>query len=245
MTIGTRGRVVGASVEIDALRRRIERCRACPRLVRWREASAREGESKRGGHYWARPVGGFGDPSAGLVLVGLAPAAQGANRTGRVFTGDRSAEFLVSALHRNGFANQPSSVSRDDGLELKGAFMTAAVRCVPPDNKPSPAEFLRCRPYLVEELQLLRGARVVLALGAGAWDQVRRASPSAYGAALPKEKFRHGLRVELPAGAPVLWASYHPSPRNVQTKLLSSEMLDVLLRGVRRDLDAVGGRVNP
>lgn len=227
--------------DLDLLARRIERCRRCARLVAWRERSAAEGELRRGEKYWARPIAGFGDPHARLVLVGLAPAAQGANRTGRVFTGDRSAAFLMAALHRHGFANQPTSTDREDGLELRDAFMTAAVRCVPPDNKPLPGEFARCRPYLEEELHLLPRAKVLLALGAGAWTQVLRACPGAYSTPPPRLPFHHGARLALPEGGPVLMASYHPSPRNVQTGLFSSQMMDGVLLAVRRELDGGGG----
>ncbi|MDE1819386.1 MAG: uracil-DNA glycosylase [Euryarchaeota archaeon] len=229
-------RAAPLAADLETLDRAIERCRKCPRLVAFREKVSREGQARRGERYWARPITGFGDPTARLILVGLAPAAQGGNRTGRVFTGDRSAAFLMAALHRNGFANQPTSLRRDDGLELVDAYMTAAVRCVPPDNRPSPSEFQRCRPYLVQELGLLPRARVVLALGGGAWDQVRRASAEVYDVPRPREPFRHGLRVELPENAPILWASYHPSPRNVQTGLFSARMMDQLLAKVRRDL---------
>ncbi len=225
---------------LQVLARRIERCRKCARLVAWRERSAAEGKERRGERYWGRPIAGFGDPQARLVLVGLAPAAQGANRTGRVFTGDRSAAFLMAALHRHGFANQPTSTGRDDGLELPDAFMTAAVRCVPPDNKPLPTEFARCRPYLEEELRLLPRARVLLALGAGAWTQVLRACPGAFSTPRPRAAFHHGARLALPEDGQVLMASYHPSPRNVQTGLLSAAMMDRVLEEVRRELDGNG-----
>ena len=155
---------------LGRIAREVSRCRACPRLVAWREAAAANPPRRfRGERYWARPVPGFGDPGARLLVVGLAPAAHGGNRTGRVFTGDASGDFLFAALHRAGFANQARSVSRGDGLVLHGAYVAAAARCAPPDNRPTPAEFTRCRPFLVREIAALRNLRVVLALGAHAW----------------------------------------------------------------------------
>ena len=228
--------------DLEDLRAVIESCRACPRLTRYRERLAREGLARTGVPHWGRPVAGFGDPGALLAVVGLAPAAQGANRTGRVFTGDRSATFLMAALHRAGFASHPDSVSRDDGLCLRGAYITAAVRCVPPGNHPSPAEARRCRPYLVAELRGLPRLRAVLALGGFAWDNVRRAAGDAYGVAVPRRPFHHGERVPLGPGAPVLWAGYHPSPRNTQTGLLSAGMFDSLLARIRVDLEIPSGR---
>lgn len=226
--------------KLSDLRSRIESCRACPRLVRYRERVAQEGELRTGLTYWGRPVGGFGDPQARLVIVGLAPAARGANRTGRVFTGDRSAQFLTAALHRAGFANQPTSTARDDGLLLRDAFVTAAVRCAPPDNRPSPAETRRCRPYLAEELALLPRRRVLLALGGFAWDQLRAicSTPSAPGGPAPRlPSFAHGRRIGVDEGRRWLWGCYHPSPRNVQTGLFGEAMFDALLDEVRTVLD--------
>lgn len=179
---------------------------------------------------------GFGDPDAELVLIGLAPAAQGANRTGRVFTGDRSARFLVSALYQEGFANQPVSESRTDGLRYRGTYLSLAVRCVPPDNRPASREVHRCRPFMVEELSLLPGARVLLPLGRIAYDQVRWAVEALYGRSGRFPSFSHGLRHPLGPGAPVVWASYHPSPRNVQTGLLSEEAFRAVLRALKQDL---------
>ena len=156
---------------LKQLQRKITVCRKCPRLVRWREAVAKEPPRRyQGEKYWARPLAGFGDLDAKLLIVGLAPAAHGGNRTGRIFTGDRSGDWLYGALHTAGFANQPESVHRDDGLKLTGCYITAAVRCAPPENKPSRVEFERCRPYLVEELRLFGGLRVVIALGKIAFD---------------------------------------------------------------------------
>jgi uracil-DNA glycosylase family 4 len=194
------------------------------------------GEERLGTPHWGRPVYGFGDEEGALVVVGLAPAAQGANRTGRVFTGDRSARFLVAALHKAGFANQPTSEARGDGLEYRNAFITLGVRCVPPDNQPTPLEIRRCQPYLVEEFRLLRNARVFLALGRQAFDQTRRALEELHPGTGRPPPFQHGLRFPLGEGRPVLWASYHPSPRNVQTGLLREESFLSVLRELRADL---------
>src|SRR6185436_4901737 len=185
---------------LDELHQHVIDCRRCPRLVRWREASAKTPPRRYyGREYWARPLPGFGDAAARLLIVGLAPAAHGGNRTGRMFTGDRSGDWLYGALHAAGFANQPNSDHRDDGLKLNDCYITAAVHCAPPGNKPSLAEFNRCRPYLVEELRLFARARVVIALGKIAFD----AFLAAYrenGGVLPKPrpKFGHGLSVDLP-----------------------------------------------
>jgi uracil-DNA glycosylase len=210
-------------------------CRRCPRLVRYRETVPvrRSFESER---YWRRPIPGFGDPQASLVVVGLAPAAHGGNRTGRVFTGDESGRFLVGALHEAGYANQPSSESRGDGLVYTGCYVTAAVRCAPPQNRPTPKEFENCSVYLDSELRLLPNARSVLALGRGAFDAylgyARRRGVSAKGM-----EFVHGRRYEL-AGLPTLYASYHPSPRNTYTGKLTKGMLLSLLRRIRRDKES-------
>lgn len=219
-----------------ALRKRVEGCRACPRLVRWREALAAAGRARGDPPHWGRPVMGYGDPDAELVLIGLAPAAQGANRTGRVFTGDRSARFLVSALYAEGFANQPFSESREDGLRYRGTYLSLAVRCVPPENKPTFQEVHRCRPFLIEELALLPRARVLLPLGRIAYDQVRWAARTQYGHAGRFPPFAHGLRYPLGPGAPVVHASYHPSPRNVQTGLLTEAAFREVLQALKRDL---------
>jgi uracil-DNA glycosylase family 4 len=221
---------------LRALGREIVACRACPRLVGWRERVAREKRrAYRDWEYWGRPVPGFGDPSAWLVIVGLAPAAHGANRTGRMFTGDRSGDFLYAALHRAGFASQPTSTSREDGLTLKGAYITAPCRCAPPENKPSPLELRRCAPFLDRELELLRSARVILALGAIAWraaiDRVRdKGSPFRS----PAPKFGHGAFAMLPDGTGHLLGSYHVSQQNTQTGRLTPKMFDeVLVRAVK------------
>jgi uracil-DNA glycosylase family 4 len=196
-------------------------CRACPRLVAWREAVAVEKVARfRDWDYWGRPVPGFGDPEARLLIVGLAPAAHGGNRTGRVFTGDRSGDFLFAAMHRTGFANQPTSVARGDGLRLIDAFITAAVKCAPPANKPTPAERDTCRPYLERELAALANVRVILALGQFGWDAIA----SHYGLR-PKPRFGHGAQAVLPEGRTLL-GSYHVSQQNTFTGKLTPVMLD-------------------
>jgi uracil-DNA glycosylase family 4 len=214
----------------------IAACRACPRLVRHREATAREKRRAfREWTYWGRPVPGFGDSAGGLVVVGLAPAAHGANRTGRMFTGDRSGDFLYAALHRAGFANQPLSRDRDDGLALSGAFITAPCRCAPPQNRPRPAELARCAPFLDRELAALGAIRVIVALGAIAWraslDHLARR-----GVALPRPlpRFAHCAAVRIP-GAPLLLGSYHVSQQNTQTGRLTPAMLDAVLAVARRE----------
>jgi uracil-DNA glycosylase family 4 len=196
-------------------------CRACPRLVAWRETVAREKVARfRHWDYWGRPVPGFGDPHASLLIVGLAPAAHGGNRTGRVFTGDRSGDFLFASLHRTGYANQPTSESVDDGLVLGGCFITAAVKCAPPANKPTPTERDTCRPYLERELALLRDVRVVVALGQFGWDAV-----VGHHRVRPKPRFGHGAEVPLPDGTTLL-GSFHVSQQNTFTGKLTPAMLD-------------------
>lgn len=209
---------------VDALSRvadEIVACRACPRLVAWRERVAIEKRAAfRDWEYWGRPVPGFGDPHAHVLIVGLAPAAHGANRTGRVFTGDRSGDFLFASLHRCGYANQPTSVHRDDGLVLLGAWVAAAVRCAPPANKPSPAERNACRPYLERELALLTSVRVVVALGRFGFD----ATCAALGVR-GRPPFAHGVEVALADGRMLLGA-YHVSQQNTFTGVLTATMLD-------------------
>lgn len=219
---------------LQQIREEVIACRRCPRLVAYRERMAREKKKQfRGDEYWGKPVPGFGDPRARLVLVGLAPAAHGSNRTGRVFTGDRSAAFLVGALHAAGFANQPHSTARGDGLHYVDAYLTAAVRCVPPDNRPTPLEKANCLPYLARELRVLSEARSLLALGGFAWDALRDAVPALYGVARPDAGFAHGRCVPLGPGRPMLWASYHPSPQNTNTGKLTAKMLGSLLGQIR------------
>jgi uracil-DNA glycosylase len=204
-------------------------CRRCPRLVRWREEVARAGRAAFAGQtYWGRAVPGFGDPRAALVIVGLAPAAHGGNRTGRMFTGDRSGDWLFGALYRAGFASQPTSVSRDDGLRLTGAYITAAVHCAPPANKPAPSEREACAPYLARELSLLCDAVVVVALGQFAWQAVA----SHYGLR-PRPKFGHLAEHPLPDGG-VLLGSYHPSQQNTFTGKLTQTMFDAVFTRARR-----------
>lgn len=208
-----------------ALDREIVACRACPRLVAWREeVSIEKRAAFRNDDYWGKPLPGFGDSDPWLVIVGLAPAAHGGNRTGRVFTGDRSADFLVAALHRAGLASQPESISRDDGLRLIGCRMTAAVRCAPPANKPTPSEEASCRPFLRRELDLCPGARVLLALGSFAWQATLRALQTER----PWPKFGHGASAQI--GAYILLGSYHPSQQNTFTGRLTQAMLDDVLR---------------
>jgi uracil-DNA glycosylase len=215
---------------LEGLEERITRCRECPRLVEWRERVAREKRAAfRDEDYWGRPVPGFGDPDARVYVLGLAPAAHGGNRTGRVFTGDRSGDWLFASLHRTGFANQPTSVSADDGLRLDGAFIAAAVRCAPPANKPLPSERDNCAPWLTAELALL-DVHVVVALGSFAWDQALRH----LGPVRPKPRFAHAAETPLPHHR-VLLGSYHVSQQNTSTRRLTEPMLDsVFLRA--RDL---------
>jgi uracil-DNA glycosylase family 4 len=202
-------------------------CVACPRLVAWRERVATDKRASfRNEEYWAKPVPGFGDPGASLLIVGLAPAAHGGNRTGRIFTGDRSGDWLYGALYSAGFANQPDSHHRNDGLKLSDCYITAAVRCAPPENKPTLAEFLRCRPYLVREIKLLAGIKAVIALGKIAFDAFLAAYAECGGVIpKPRPKFGHGIAVDLPGG-PRLICSYHPSQQNTFTGKLTRAMFD-------------------
>jgi uracil-DNA glycosylase family 4 len=203
-------------------------CQCCPRLVEWREKVARE---KKAAHvdedYWGHPVPGFGDPDARVVVLGLAPAAHGANRTGRYFTGDRSGDFLFGALYRTGFSDSPVSRRADDGLRLFGLWISAAVRCAPPQNKPTPTERDRCLPYAARELELLPSARCVVCLGAFAWDAVLRIY-----SAKPKPKFAHGAEHATPSGLTLL-GCYHPSQQNTFTGVLTEPMLDTVLLRAR------------
>jgi len=214
---------------LELLEREITGCRACPRLVGWREAVAADPPKRhRGEDYWARPVPGFGDPEARILIVGLAPAANGANRTGRMFTGDRSGDWLYGALFRAGLANQPESVHRDDGLRLRDVWIGAVVRCAPPDNKPTIGERDECLPYLVRELELLPTVRVVVALGAFGWDGALRAL-AAGGATIPRPRPRFGHGAEARVGERTLLGSYHPSQQNTFTGRLTEAMLDDVL----------------
>ena len=214
--------------ELEALQGEVVECFRCPRLVAWREQVAREKRASFAEEtYWGRPVPAFGDPQARLLIVGLAPAAHGANRTGRMFTGDRSGEWLYRALHRAGFANQPTSVSRSDGLRLTDAYLTASVRCAPPGNRPLPSERDHCRPYLERELDLLLPRlSAIVALGGFAWTHLLGIlSDRGLHVPVPRPAFGHGVEVPLPGG-PVLLASYHPSQQNTFTGTLTEEMFD-------------------
>jgi uracil-DNA glycosylase len=226
-----------AESALAALSDAVIACRQCPRLVRYREQVARtKRRAYRDCAYWGRPVPGFGDPHAKLLIIGLAPGAHGSNRTGRMFTGDSSGNFLYAQLYRAGFASQPTARSADDGLELRNAYITAVARCAPPDNKPLPAEIARCSPYLEAELDILR-PRAILALGAIAFDTyvrllVRRDElPSRAG-----YRFAHGAACKLPGDLPRLFASYHPSQQNTQTGRLTPAMFAAVLRRIRRAL---------
>jgi uracil-DNA glycosylase family 4 len=218
---------------LEALEAEIVACRACPRLVAWRESAAADPPARfRGVTYWARPVPGFGDRAARILLLGLAPAKDGANRTGRVFTGDRSGDFLVAALHRAGLANQSTSTGREDGLVLHDTYIAAAVRCAPPENRPDPAERDRCAAYLQRELALLPGLRVVVALGAFAWSSALRAAEATGDpVARPLPRFAHAA--ESAVGRYLLLGSFHPSQQNTFTGRLTPAMLDEVLRRAR------------
>ena len=218
---------------LEALRAEVVACRACPRLVAWRERIAREKVARfRDEPYWGRPVPGFGDPAARILVVGLAPAAHGGNRTGRVFTGDRSGDFLWSALYATGFADRPSSRRADDGLTLTGVRVAAVVRCAPPANKPSIAERDRCLPYLVREIAVLPDLQVLVPLGAFGWDGVLRAL-AALGEPIPRPKPRFGHGAEAAIGPYRLVGSFHPSQQNTFTGRLTSEMLEAVLARAR------------
>jgi uracil-DNA glycosylase len=215
------------SERLAALERRVTGCRRCPRLVEWRERVAREKRAAfRDEDYWGRPVPGFGDPDARVYLLGLAPAAHGGNRTGRVFTGDRSGDWLFASLHRTGFGNQPTSVHAGDGLRLDGAFIGAAVRCAPPANKPLPEERDNCLPYAAEELRLIQ-PDVIVCLGAFAWDAACRLH-----GVRPRPRFGHGAEHPIPDG-PVLLGSFHVSQQNTFTGKLTEPMLDAVFTRAR------------
>lgn len=199
----------------------VENCRRCPRLVAWREQVAVEKRASfRDDEYWGKGVPGFGDPAAGLMVVGLAPAAHGANRTGRMFTGDRSGDWLYRAMYRAGFANQPDSIHKDDGLELTNAWVTSPVKCAPPANKPTPDERASCRPFLTREFEYLRELRVVVALGGIGYQAVAQ-----HLGVKPRPKFGHGVEVPLESGLTIL-CSYHVSQQNTFTGRLTEDMLD-------------------
>ncbi|OLE36060.1 MAG: uracil-DNA glycosylase [Actinobacteria bacterium 13_1_20CM_3_68_9] len=222
---------------LSVLANEIVGCRLCPRLVDWREKVATDPPRRFQGHaYWARPLPGFGDPRATVVVVGLAPAAHGGNRTGRVFTGDRSGDWLYAALHRAGLANQARSEHRDDGLRLRSAYVTAVNRCVPPGNRPTPTERDNCLPYLVEELRLLDRARVIVALGSFAWDGSLRALRE-LGQPIPRPRPRFAHGAEAVVGPYSLIGCYHPSQQNTFTGRLTQAMLDELFARARELAD--------
>ncbi len=230
------------SEALRVLNDEIVACRKCPRLVAYREKVAQEKRlAYRDCAYWGKPVPGFGDPHAQLLIVGLAPGAHGSNRTGRMFTGDGSGVFLYQALYDAGFANQPTAVNPDDGLRLKNAYITAAARCAPPDNKPRPAELLNCRPYLEREIEILR-PRAVLALGKIGWDALlailkhRRTIVGRAG-----YRFAHGAEVDFAGAGLRLFGVYHPSQQNTQTGLLTPAMYAKVLRRIRQFLDQNSG----
>jgi uracil-DNA glycosylase len=230
---------------LQVLEKEIVSCRKCPRLVEYREKVAKEKRRAfREWTYWGRPVPGFGDPHAELFILGLAPAAHGGNRTGRVFTGDRSADFLYAALYKAGFANQATSVRRDDGLALNNVFIAAAVRCAPPANKPLPSEILNCRGYMERELALLK-PKVILALGKIAWDAYLDILKSeGVIASRAKFVFAHGAVAKIPGDGPRLVGVYHPSQQNTQTGKLTPAMYAKVLNHIRkilRDDSAAGG----
>ena len=233
---------IGQTDELAALDERVTGCRRCPRLVEWRELVARERRAAFAEEtYWGRPLPGFGDAATRILILGLAPAAHGANRTGRMFTGDRSGDFLYAALHRAGLASRPVSVRRDDGLELTATRITAAVRCAPPANRPSTEERDNCLPYTLREAELLDDVRVVLCLGGFAWDaalRLRALLRPELPPARPKPRFAHGAEA---AGEPwPLLGCYHPSQQNTFTGRLTAEMIDsVLVRA--RELAGLSG----
>jgi uracil-DNA glycosylase family 4 len=213
---------------LECVTAEVVECRKCPRLVAWREQVGHEKRAAfRNDTYWARPVPGFGDPHAELLLVGLAPAAHGGNRTGRIFTGDRSGDWLYGALYRAGYANQPTSRTRDDGLQLHGAYISACVRCAPPANKPTPEERNTCLPYLRRELTLLSGVKVIVCLGKFAYDGVAQVL-----ALRKRPAFRHGVEAHTEDGKTLL-CSFHPSQQNTFTGKLTVPMFDAIFARVR------------
>jgi uracil-DNA glycosylase family 4 len=213
--------------ELERIAAEIVGCRSCPRLVEWRERVARHKTVRFADQtYWGRPVPGFGDPAAGILVVGLAPAAHGGNRTGRIFTGDRSGDFLFGSLHRVGLSNRPTSVSRDDGLRLIRAYLSAVNRCAPPGNKPTPAERDACLRFLEREIAALGRLRVLVALGAFAWDGALRALSALGHPTRPRARFGHAA--ESKVGPFVLLGSYHPSQQNTFTGRLTPQMLDAV-----------------
>jgi uracil-DNA glycosylase len=225
-----------AGRDLAQLAEEVSGCRRCARLVAWREQVTRERRAAFAGEdYWGRPVPGFGDPAARSLLLGLAPAAHGANRTGRMFTGDRSGDFLFAALARTGYANQATSTHRDDGLALQDVWIGAAVRCAPPANRPLPQERDACLPWSARELELLRDVRVIVCLGAFAWDAGLRLTESSGARVRPRPRFQHGA--ELARGRLLLLGCYHPSQQNTFTGRLTEPMMDAILLRTRELAD--------
>jgi len=217
------------TMALDELEQEVISCRRCPRLVAWREEVARVKRAAYAGEeYWGRPLPGFGDPAASVLLLGLAPAAHGGNRTGRIFTGDRSGDWLFASLYRTGFANQATSVSRDDGLTLHGAWVTAAVRCAPPANRPLPSERDNCLPYLERELPLLGSVRVIVTLGSFAWDAALRVV-RALGEPIPRPRPKFGHGATAAVGRFTLLGCFHPSQQNTFTGKLTEPMIDAVM----------------
>jgi uracil-DNA glycosylase family 4 len=230
---GMRPHATSAGEGLNRLAGEVHGCRLCPRLVQWREERAADPPRRfQGENYWARPISGFGDPTGQVAIVGLAPAAHGANRTGRIFTGDRSGDWLYAALHRVGFANQPTSDHRDDGLRLQGIYVTAVVRCAPPANRPTPGERDQCLPYLERELELLENCHTIVALGGFAWDGALRAL-KALGNPVPRPRPRFGHGAEAEVGGWTLLGCYHPSQQNTFTGRLTEAMLDSVFARAR------------
>ncbi|MEM0116899.1 MAG: uracil-DNA glycosylase [Conexivisphaerales archaeon] len=219
-------------IELQKLENDIVTCTLCPRLVSFREGVKPKAKF-RDQAYWRKPVPGFGDPNAWLLIIGLAPAAHGGNRTGRVFTGDESGNFLIHALYKTGFANQPYSISKNDGLKLKGCYLTAAVKCVPPENKPTRTEELNCKIFLERELCLLHRVKAVLTLGGFAFEAYLRLVKNK-SLVEQKYEFHHGVSYKMP-GMPTLYASYHPTPRNTHTGTLTQKMLIDLLNRIKKE----------
>lgn len=227
----------GFREELAELEGIVTRCRKCPRLVEWRERVAREKRAAYAAEeYWGRPLPGFGDPDAAVYVLGLAPAAHGGNRTGRIFTGDRSGDWLYASLHRTGFASQPTSVRPGDGLRLRGCFVAAAVRCAPPGNRPLTSERDNCLPYSARELELMPGVHVVVCLGGYAWDAACRLL-----SVRPKPRFGHGAEHAVPDG-PTLLGCYHPSQQNTFTGRLTEPMLDAVFARARELAGVQGAR---
>jgi uracil-DNA glycosylase family 4 len=222
----------GVSDSLERIRDDVVVCRACPRLVEWRETVAREKVARFADQeYWGNPVPGWGDPEAAILILGLAPAAHGGNRTGRIFTGDRSGDFLFASLHRTGFANQATSVSVDDGLRIEGVYIAAVNRCAPPGNKPTPEERDRCLPYLEREIRASTRLKVIVALGALAWDGALRALGALGRTVRPRPRFGHLAEARI--GPFVLLGCYHPSQQNTFTGKLTPEMLDEVFERAR------------